>query len=138
MTQASFFNFLSCIIGYYICCCCVFWPLENVFIIGAIWPNISKIKLSGGEILKFSVKCAYNTATFLTFFVMYYSVNLFFSPSENASIISENWPKISIITLSGGEIFEIFRQIASVIQSSFLTFFAMYLLCIFVFVLLTI
>ena len=47
ITQASFFNFWSCIIGYYICCCCVFGPLENVFIIGAIWPNISKIKLWG-------------------------------------------------------------------------------------------
>ena len=54
--QASFLNFLPWIIGYYICRCCVFWPLENVSIIGAIWPKIKKKNFLWVKILKFSVK----------------------------------------------------------------------------------
>ena len=70
--QDSFLNFLPWIIGYYICCCCVFWPLENVSIIGAIWPKISKNKLSGGEIFEiFSQIAPIIQASFLTFFYFF-------------------------------------------------------------------
>ena len=70
--QASFLNFLPWIIGYYICRCCVFWPLENVSIIGAIWPKIKKKKLSGGEKFEiFSQIAPIIQASFLTFFYFF-------------------------------------------------------------------
>ena len=57
---------------------CFFWPLENVSIIGAIWPKIKKNPLSGREIFKIFLQIAtIIQASFLTFFVMYYGLYLF-------------------------------------------------------------
>ena len=70
--QASFLNFLPWIIGYYICRCCVFWPLENVSIIGAIWPKIKKKKTFWGwKFWNFQSNCAYNTGLFFDFFLLF-------------------------------------------------------------------
>ena len=94
----------------------------------------------------FPSNCACKAGLFFEFFalnnrVLYLSLLCFLTLGKRVHYrrnLTYNFKKKK---LSGGESFEIFSQIAPMIQASFLTFltfFAMYLLCIFVFVFLTI
>ena len=87
ITQVSFLTFFPFIIMY-ICCCCVFWPLENVSILCVISPKISKIKLSGDEIFEIFRQIAPVTqASFLTCFAMCIFV-LFFYPRKTPALLT--------------------------------------------------
>ena len=106
---------------------CFFWPLENVSIIGAIWPKIKKNTLFGRETFKIFLQIAtIIQASFLTFFVImayiymfwfFYTLGKRLHYSRN---LTDNFKNYSF----WGWNFWNFCQIWTVIQASFLTFVA--------------